>query len=162
MSAQLSKPNRKPFASRDWFKGTDEDYKREASSYIAYTGEFHVDEQAKTLTHSMFVSLFPNWSGQTQGRVVKIEGDETSPQLGQRDPVKRDKSHVPPKMEAREEELEDLPDRRVHCCDFWAQCSTLNRLLKPSRVYVQQRGRHYDQRDEVTVVPRVRPIEHFF
>jgi lipocalin-like protein len=72
----LSKPNRKPFASGDWFKGTDDDYKREASSYIAYTGEFHVDEGAKTLTHSMFISLFPNWIGQTQSRVVKIEGDE--------------------------------------------------------------------------------------
>jgi hypothetical protein len=24
----------------------------------------------------MFISLFPNWIGQTQPRVVKIEGDE--------------------------------------------------------------------------------------
>jgi hypothetical protein len=36
MSAQLSKPDRKPFASDDWFKGTDDDYKQEASTYIAY------------------------------------------------------------------------------------------------------------------------------
>ena len=75
MSAQLSQPNRKPFASGDWFKGTDEDYRHEASTYIAYTGEFHVDEEKQTLTHSMFISLFPNWIGQTQPRVVKIEGD---------------------------------------------------------------------------------------
>ena len=26
----------------------------------------------------MFVSLFPNWLGQTQPRVVKIEGDENA------------------------------------------------------------------------------------
>jgi Lipocalin-like domain len=76
MSAQLSKPDRKPFASGDWFKGTDEDYKAQGSTYVAYTGQFHVDEEAKTLTHSMFISLFPNWIGQTQPRVVKIEGDE--------------------------------------------------------------------------------------
>lgn len=75
MSAQLSTPNRKPFASGDWFKGSDDDWKQEGSTYIAYTGEFHVDEEAKTLTHSMFISLFPNWIGQTQPRVVKIEED---------------------------------------------------------------------------------------
>jgi Lipocalin-like domain len=75
MSAQLSKPDRPPFASGDWFKGTDEDYKQEASTYIAYTGPFHVDEEKQTLTHSMFISLFPNWIGQTQPRVVKIEGN---------------------------------------------------------------------------------------
>jgi hypothetical protein len=75
MSAQLMHPNRKPFTSGDWFKGTDEEYRQEASTYIAYTGEFHVDEEEGTLTHSMFVSLFPNWLGQTQPRVVKIEGD---------------------------------------------------------------------------------------
>jgi hypothetical protein len=75
MSAPLSKPDRKPFASGDWFKGTPEEYGREATTYIAYTGKFHVDEEAQKLTHSMFVSLFPNWIGQTQPRVVKIEGD---------------------------------------------------------------------------------------
>jgi hypothetical protein len=76
MSAQLSQPNRKPFASGDWFKGTDDDYKQGASTYIAYTGEFHVDEEKKTLTHSMFISMFPNWIGQTQPRVVTLEEDE--------------------------------------------------------------------------------------
>ena len=76
MSAQLSKPNRKPFASGDWFKGTADEYEKEATSYIAYTGEFYVDEEARTLMHSMFVSLFPNWIGQTQPRVLQIDGDD--------------------------------------------------------------------------------------
>jgi len=75
MSAQLMHPDRNPFASGDWFDGTDNEYKEEASSYIAYSGPFHVDEQNGTLTHSMFVSLFPNWTGQTQPRTVKVEGD---------------------------------------------------------------------------------------
>jgi hypothetical protein len=57
------------------FDGTAEEYREEASTYIAYSGPFHVDEEKKTLTHSMFVSLFPNWTGQTQPRVVKIDGD---------------------------------------------------------------------------------------
>lgn len=42
---------------------------------IAYSGPFHVDEDKKTLAHSMFVSLFPDWTGQTQPRAVKIEND---------------------------------------------------------------------------------------
>jgi Lipocalin-like domain len=76
MSAQLMRPERRPFASGDWFDGTEEEYREEASTYIAYSGPFHVDEEKRTLTHSMFVSLFPNWTGQTQPRVVKIEGDK--------------------------------------------------------------------------------------
>src|SRR5437763_3607985 len=75
MSAQLMHPDRKPFASGDWFDGTEEEYRQEASTYIAYTGPFHVDEEKQTLAHSMFISLFPNWVGQTQPRVVKIEGN---------------------------------------------------------------------------------------
>jgi hypothetical protein len=74
MSAQLMHPERAPFASGDWFQGTPEEYKAEATSYIAYSGEFQVDEEKAALTHSMFVSLFPNWLGQTQPRVVRIEG----------------------------------------------------------------------------------------
>lgn len=76
MSAQLSKPDRAPFASGDWFKGSDAEFREEATSYIAYTGPFQVDEERQQLTHSMFISLFPNWIGQTQPRVVRIEGDQ--------------------------------------------------------------------------------------
>lgn len=75
MSAQLARPDRPNFPSGDWFAGTAEDYTSEASSYIAYTGPFHVDEETQTLTHSMFISLFPNWTGQTQPRAVSLEGD---------------------------------------------------------------------------------------
>ena len=75
MSAQIMHPGRPKFASGDWFRGTVEEIKEEALGYIAYCGHFHADEQKQTLTHSMFVSLFPNWLGQTQPRAVKIEGD---------------------------------------------------------------------------------------
>lgn len=75
MSAQLQKPGRRTFASGDWFEGSDEEVREEATGYIAYSGPFHTDEATRSLTHSMFVSLFPNWIGQTQPRTVKIEGD---------------------------------------------------------------------------------------
>jgi hypothetical protein len=74
MSAQLMRPGRRNFASNDWFKGTPEEFVEEAAGYIAYSGPFHVDEEKRTLTHSMNVSLYPGWIGQTQPRVVKIEG----------------------------------------------------------------------------------------
>lgn len=76
MSAQLMHPLRKPFAGGDWFSGTEQEYREEATSYIAYSGRFNVDERRQSLTHSMFVSLFPNWLGQTQPRIVRIEGDK--------------------------------------------------------------------------------------
>jgi hypothetical protein len=75
MSAQLERPGRPAFASGDWFTGSPKEIKDEAAGYIAYCGPFHTDEATQRLTHSMFVSLFPNWIGQTQPRVVKIEGD---------------------------------------------------------------------------------------
>ena len=75
MPPQLMQPDRPPFASGDWFRGSDEEFKEEALGNIAYGGSFHTDEDKQTLTHSMFVSLFPNWVGPTQPRAVKIEGD---------------------------------------------------------------------------------------
>src|SRR5664279_2423179 len=75
MAAQLMRRNRRTFSSGDWFEGTAEEYRSEASTYIAYSGPFHVDEERRTLTHSMLVSLFPNWTGQTQARVVEIDGN---------------------------------------------------------------------------------------
>ncbi|WP_216823659.1 lipocalin-like domain-containing protein [Mycobacterium terramassiliense] len=85
MSAQLSKIDRPHFASGDWFAGTREEYASEASSYIAYSGPFHVDEDKQTLTHSMFVSLFPDWTGQTQPRRVELDGDTLK--LGTASPI---------------------------------------------------------------------------
>jgi hypothetical protein len=87
MSAQLSTASRAPFASGDWFVGTDEEYRAEASTYIAYSGRFEVDEEEGTLKHSMFVSLFPNWTGQTQARVARLEGDTL--ELGTASPIVR-------------------------------------------------------------------------
>jgi lipocalin-like protein len=75
MSAQLMTPGRRQFASGDWFKGTPEEFIEEGVGYIAYSGPFHVDEARQSLTHTMIVSLYPGWIGQTQPRVVKIDGD---------------------------------------------------------------------------------------
>ena len=75
MSAQLMAPGRPEFASGDWSTGSDEEFRAESSGYIAYSGPFHVDEERGALTHTMSVSLYPNWIGQTQPRVVHLDGD---------------------------------------------------------------------------------------
>ena len=75
MSAQLSRRNRASFASDDWYKGKPEEFAAAASSYFAYTGPFEVDEEKQSLSHSMFISLFPNWIGQKQPRVVRVDRD---------------------------------------------------------------------------------------
>jgi hypothetical protein len=76
MSAQLCPQGRPEFAGGDMFLGTVDDYVAEGTSYIAYTGPFHIDASGTVLTHEMFVSLFPNWVGQAQVRLANIEGDK--------------------------------------------------------------------------------------
>jgi hypothetical protein len=78
------KARRPKFASGDWFKGTPEEYEQ-AAAYIAYAGRFKVDEAAGGLTHSMFVSFYPKWLGQTQVRVADLQGDVLI--LGPADPI---------------------------------------------------------------------------
>jgi hypothetical protein len=75
MSAQLMRPNPSHFASGDWFKATFEEYGRVASTYFAYAGPFQL----------VLVSLFPNWIGQKQQRLAKVEGD--SLQLSTASPI---------------------------------------------------------------------------
>jgi hypothetical protein len=74
MSAQLMRPDRPAFASGDWFVATPEEFAAEASGYIAYSGPFRIEADG-LLSHTMAVSLFPNWLGQTQPRLVSLEGD---------------------------------------------------------------------------------------
>ena len=75
MSAQIMQSDRAAVASGDWSDLTPEEYQQEAKTYFAYSGPFHVDEARGALTHSMVVSLFPGWVGQTQPRAVEIVGD---------------------------------------------------------------------------------------
>jgi hypothetical protein len=75
MSAQLMRSERAAFASGDWSKATLEEYAGAASTYFAYAGPFHIDEERKTITHSVSMSIFPNWIGGEQHRTIRIEGD---------------------------------------------------------------------------------------
>jgi hypothetical protein len=76
MSAQLSAPDRTFFASGDMYRGAPEDYVAAGTSYLAYSGRYYVDEARSVVAHEMAVSFFPNWKGQRQVRIVRLEGDQ--------------------------------------------------------------------------------------
>jgi hypothetical protein len=55
-------------------RGTPQEYVAAACSYLAYAGCFHVDKRRGIVEHVIYVSLFPNWTGQRERRLVKIDG----------------------------------------------------------------------------------------
>jgi hypothetical protein len=75
MSAQLSSVDRANFADDDMYKGAPDEYTAAGESYLAYSGPYHVDEARRTVEHGMAVSLFPNWTGDRQLRIVDLDGD---------------------------------------------------------------------------------------
>jgi hypothetical protein len=75
MSAQLQPPNRAPFSEGDFSRASLREYAEAASTYIAYSGRFFVDESRRALSHEMAVSLLPNWFGQRQTRLVELKGE---------------------------------------------------------------------------------------
>ena len=75
MSAQLGPADRQRFASDIITDGTDAEYAHAARTFIAYSGRFFCDEDAKMVTHQVHVSVFPNWVGTDQLRAVDFEHD---------------------------------------------------------------------------------------
>jgi Lipocalin-like domain len=64
---------RRPFVAGDLLSGSTAEKAGAAETYVSYCGryEFHGD----TVLHHVELSLFPNWVGVTQERLVKLSGD---------------------------------------------------------------------------------------
>jgi hypothetical protein len=75
VSAQLMKPGRAAFQSRECFRGTPEEYAESGSGYIAYCGTYNVDEANETVTHIPTVALLPNLIQGRQLRAIQLHGD---------------------------------------------------------------------------------------
>lgn len=75
MAAQLMRPGRKAFAGGDIYQASADEFRDAASAYLSYSGPYHVDEQQGLLSHSVELSLFPNWIGQVQQRIARLDGD---------------------------------------------------------------------------------------
>ena len=74
VSAQLVKPGRSAFQSREWQHGTPEEYIESGSGYIAYCGTYEVDEVERTVTHIPSIALLPNLINGRQLRAIKLNG----------------------------------------------------------------------------------------
>jgi hypothetical protein len=76
MYVAISRPNRQEFTAGDLFGGSAEEKAQAASTYVSYCGryEFHGD----TVSHYVEVSLFPNWVGVEQERLVEFKGNRLS------------------------------------------------------------------------------------
>lgn len=68
MSAQIGQTNRAPFATADRKAGSDQQTRAAFESYQAYCGNYIVDEREQVVTHTVTLSLLPNWVGTEQRR----------------------------------------------------------------------------------------------
>ncbi len=74
MMATFCSANRPRFASDDLAKADPNEQVQAARTYVSYGGSYEL--QGNKLIHHVLVSLFPNWVGQPQIRVIEqLEGD---------------------------------------------------------------------------------------
>ena len=75
VSVHIAARGRPGLPSGDISEGTTEEWAAAARSYFAYCGTFEVDEAQGSVTHTIALSLVPNWTGQRQVRHVHLLGD---------------------------------------------------------------------------------------
>jgi Lipocalin-like domain len=73
MFVALMRPHRTDFVSGDLLKGSPEEKIKAAETYISYCGQYEV--QGDTVIHHVELSLFPNWSGGDQERLIELAGN---------------------------------------------------------------------------------------
>jgi hypothetical protein len=73
MSVAIMRADREPFAAGDLLAGSSEEKARAAESYVSYCGRYEF--RGDFVTHHVELSLFPNWSGVDQERLVAVTGD---------------------------------------------------------------------------------------
>ena len=73
MSVAISRPDRARFAAGDLLGGGEEERARAAETYVSYCGTYEF--RGETVVHFVELSLFPNWVGAEQERLVEVAGD---------------------------------------------------------------------------------------
>lgn len=73
MSVAIMCADRGPFAAGDLLRGTSEEKARAAETYVSYCGRYEF--RGDSVIHHVELSLFPNWSGVDQERLVEVTGD---------------------------------------------------------------------------------------
>jgi hypothetical protein len=75
MSFMLSKQNRDTFGTFDRSLISAEQGLKANNSFFAYWGTYVIDESKGQITHEIYQSLLPDWSGKSQKRYFKLNGD---------------------------------------------------------------------------------------
>ena len=74
MFVAIMRPGRAPFLAGDLLSASTEEKVRAAESYVSYCGRYELRGEA--VIHHVELSLFPNWVGGAQERLVKVNGDQ--------------------------------------------------------------------------------------
>lgn len=75
MSVEMMAAHRLPYHDPDLLGGTPEERSEAISTYLSYSGPFEVMSDRNTVIHHIEVCSFPNWIGNAQVRLVKLEGE---------------------------------------------------------------------------------------
>jgi hypothetical protein len=73
MFVAIMRPNRGRFAAEDLLSGSTEEKAQAAGTYVSYCGRYEF--RGATVVHRVELSLFPNWVGGDQERLVEVTGD---------------------------------------------------------------------------------------
>ena len=73
MSVAISRPNRQKFTVGDLLGGSPEEKAQAVGTYVSYCGRYELN--GDTVTHHVSLSLFPNWVGVEQERLVELRGN---------------------------------------------------------------------------------------
>jgi hypothetical protein len=73
MSVTIMRADREPFVAEDLLAGSSEEKARAAESYVSYCGRY--ERRGDSVIHHVELSLFPNWSGVDQERLVEVSGN---------------------------------------------------------------------------------------
>jgi hypothetical protein len=74
MSVAISRPDRPKFAAGDLLGGSTEEKARATGTYVSYCGRYEF--RGDTVIHHVDLSLFPNWVGVEQERLVELTDDQ--------------------------------------------------------------------------------------
>ncbi len=73
MSVAIMRPDRTKFAAGDLLSGSEAEKAHAAGTYVSYCGRYEF--RGETVVHQVELSLFPNWVGVAQERLVELKGD---------------------------------------------------------------------------------------
>lgn len=75
-STQIMRPDMPKFASNNKNAGTDAENRAVVQGMSSTFGTYTVDEKDYSITLHVIGSMFPNWAGTDQKRIVAFSGDE--------------------------------------------------------------------------------------